>query len=127
MAEFQLLHVVSFLELGEALSLLRGVILLLLIYDGTGASSIVEVVVIPRDLLCLLIIIHILRLHGLLRAEVFIYDHFFLNNVLLRLNIQYHLQTVLLLLQGADLHSFVAVLSGLGHLVIGLGVLVGDG
>ena len=68
MAEFQLLHVVSFLELGEALALLRGVILLLLIYDGTGASSIVEVVVIPRDLLCLLIIIHILRLHGLLRA-----------------------------------------------------------
>ena len=67
-AQFQLLHVVSFLELGEALALLRGVILLLLIYDGTGVSSIVEVVVIPRDLLCLLIVIHILRLHGLLRA-----------------------------------------------------------
>ena len=58
----------SFLELGEALALFRGIILLLLIYDGTGVSSIVEVVVIPRDLLCLLIIIHILRLHGLLRA-----------------------------------------------------------
>lgn len=68
MAELQLLHVVSFLELGEALALFRGIILLLLIYDGTGVSSIVEVVVIPRDLLCLLIIIHILRLHGLLRA-----------------------------------------------------------
>ena len=58
----------SFLELGEALALLRGVILLLLIYDGTGVSSIVEVVVIPRDLLCLLIVIHILRLHGLFGA-----------------------------------------------------------
>ena len=68
MAKFQLLHVVSFLELGEALALLRGVILLLLIHDGTGVSSIVEVVVIPRDLLCLLIVIHILRLHGLLGA-----------------------------------------------------------
>ena len=99
---------------------------MLLIYDGTGVSSIVEVVVIPRDLLCLLIIIHILRLHGLLRTEVFIYDHFFLNNVLLRLNIQYHLQTVLLLLQGADLHRFGAMLSGLFHLVIGLRVLIGE-
>ena len=61
MAQFQLLHVVSFLELGEALALLRCVILLLLKYDRTSASSIVRVVVeIPRDLLCLLIIIHIL-------------------------------------------------------------------
>lgn len=45
-AQFQLLHVVSFLELGEALALLRGVILLLLIYDGTRAGSIIGVVVV---------------------------------------------------------------------------------
>ena len=46
MAELQLLHVVSFLELGEALALLRGVILLLLIYDRTRAGSIIGVVVV---------------------------------------------------------------------------------
>ena len=100
-AQLQLLHVVSLLELCEALALLRGVILLLPKYDRTCTGSIVGIGVVYVGVSrgCL----RVLRLQGLLcRSEVLIYDHFFLHYIWLLLhfldNVLHHLQTELLLL-----------------------------